>query len=137
MGIGVEQSIDENLFQIGPEEFIGKRGAIDLYQFEGTQRGYLFAWNILHREDSTGSEILNWFWNNQIFKLRKVLPKSNEVVCLAGEIEFTQQAFPELHQHVLKFVTLTQLSMRIEEACDLIQRIKIFHNRFSNIRALY
>jgi hypothetical protein len=87
---------------------------------------------MLHRQHTRGAVVSNRHGHNQAIEIGKLRAQRDEIACLLAIIQFAQDAFAKLLEHLLKLVALPKLGVVIEEGRDFIERFEIFHHGFAN-----
>ena len=135
--IGVEESLDQNLIQIGPKQLFGQLCTIEFHPGQRTHFGNLFTGHIFHRQYPRRAVVRNWGRNDEAMKCFQMLPKDGEVLSFLPVIQLAHQAFSQFFQHAPEFVPLSEFRSFIEEFCYLLERLEIFDHLFTNVWPLH
>ena len=102
MGIGVEHAVDEDLLQIGAEQLVGERRAVDSVHSTGLTAVIFGARDVIHRQDARRRVVVDRQRHDEALEVAELVREGHEVARLLAVIELREQRPAELLEHALR-----------------------------------
>src|SRR5207237_8683166 len=102
MRIGVKETIDEDLLEVGAKNFLGQGVAVEFHSGEGTEVGDFFAVYVMHRQNPGGAVIGDRLRDDDVFEFLEVVADGGEIRSFLPVIQFPQQTFAKLVEQLAK-----------------------------------
>ena len=137
MRVGVEEAVDQDLLEVGAEEFVGEIGAVHLQPGQRADLGDLAALDELQREHARGGEVLERLGHDEPLEVFEIGPQCDQVAAFVAEVELPDQAALELIEHGAQLEAVRGIGVRVGEFGDVAQDLEVFGDPSVEIRALH
>src|SRR5688572_32745206 len=132
----MEETIDEDLLEIGFEELLGESGSIDIQHRDRAQGSHLVAADALHREHSAGAITADRLGHLDPLEFLQVLTESQEILRFAFVIKLVLNGAAKFLQDGRESIAPSDCGVFIQELSDRGQNFEVLFDLPANVRAL-
>jgi len=123
--IGVENTVHEDLFEVGFEELLDEDAAIDVNAGDRADGGDFAALHVVHGEDAARAVIRHGLGNGDVGELLQVGTDSDQVLRFGFVVELLLDGAAEFLEHGAETVAAAGGGVLVEEAGDFAEHLEV------------
>ena len=133
----MKKAVNQHLFQIRLEKFLGQNIAVHVQLRDGTQRGDFCSADIIHRQHAARTVIEHGQRNENVRKLLQIICQRGQIGRFPLIIQFLQNGTFEFRENFPETITAANVGMFVKKIRDFLEHLKIVRDLFADIRALH